>query len=93
MLEQLSARVPAPGRAWRWAGSDRYETSARLAYGVKQGSTVFVASGTGFADALGGGAAAAHLEGALVLTMPTRLPASVATAIKAVRPTKVVVLG
>ena len=30
---------------------------------------------------------------ALVLTTPTRLPASVATAIKAVRPTKVVVLG
>jgi len=93
MLDQLSDYVPAPGRAWRWAGGDRYETAARLAYGAEQGATVFVASGTGFADALGGGAAAAHLAGALVLTKPTQLPASVATVLRAVQPATVVVLG
>lgn len=93
MVEQLSDHVPAPGRAWRWAGSDRYETAARLAYGAPAGSTVFVASGLGFADALGGGAAAAHLGGPLVLTGPTRLPASVATVLKSIRPARVVVLG
>lgn len=93
MLDQLSDHVPAPGRAWRWAGGDRYETAARLAYGAEKGSTVFVASGSGFADALGGGAAAAHLGGALVLTKPTQLPESVAAVLQSVEPATVVVLG
>lgn len=93
MLDQLDDRVPSPGRAWRWSGGDRYETAARLAYGAEPGSTVFVASGTGFADALGGGAAAAHLNGALVLTKPTQLPPSVTTVLQSVKPAQVVVLG
>ncbi|SES42880.1 Putative cell wall-binding protein [Pedococcus cremeus] len=93
MLAQLDDRVPSPGRAWRWSGGDRYETAARLAYGAEPGSTVFVASGTGFADALGGGAAAAHLNGALVLTKPTQLPPSVTTVLQSVKPAQVVVLG
>jgi putative cell wall-binding protein len=93
MLEQLSWHAQPGGDAWRWAGRDRYETAARLAYGAPAGSTVFVSSGVGFADALGGGAAAAHLGGPLVLTEPSQLPASVSTVLKTIKPSRVVVLG
>ena len=93
MLKQLSSSAQPGGTAWRWAGKDRYETAARLAYGAPEGSTVFVSSGLGFADALGGGAAAAHLGGPLVLTEPTRLPTSDSAVLKTIKPSKVVVLG
>ena len=82
------------GTVHRWAGQDRYETAAQLA-GNTNGlsSTVFIATGASFPDALGGSAASGRLGGALLLTDRTALPGATSAALTAGRPTKVVILG
>ena len=79
----------------RLAGADRYGTAVAVSSNLLQpgAGTVIVANGQGFADALGGTAAAGHLGGSLLLTMPTSLPASVAIELARVGPAKVIVLG
>lgn len=57
-------------------GSDRYATAARLAsMFFAAPAAVGVASGVSYADALSGGAYLAHLDGPLLLTATTFLPA------------------
>lgn len=65
----------------RWAGADRYETTAQVARnGIARGwvsAEYFgIATGSNFPDALGGGALAAHAGGVVLLSAPTALPAS-----------------
>lgn len=59
----------------RYAGPDRYSTAVAVATGLGSPSTVFLSTGTGFADGLSAGAAAAHAGGALLLTQGSSLPA------------------
>ena len=72
----------------RLAGADRYGTAVAVSANLLQpgAGTVIVANGQGFADALGGTAAAGHLGGSLLLTTPTALPTSVANELVAGRP-------
>ena len=91
MLTQLQSHAAAG--AYRVAGPDRFETAAALAPSVREGGRLFVANGDTFADALGGGAAAAWAQGALLLTKGSTLPAATVEALKAARPREVVVLG
>ncbi|KAB7745688.1 hypothetical protein GA707_07240 [Nostocoides sp. F2B08] len=78
----------------RLAGADRYATSAVLAFSSHRAdTTMFLATGLDFPDALGGSAAAGRLDGALMLTRPTDLPESVKDQLTFGQPTKVVVLG
>lgn len=82
--------------SYQVSGSNRYDTAAQLTEGFDPALTgvpVYLASGTTFPDALGGGAAASLSGGVLLLTSPTKLPAETAAALKRVKPTKVVVLG
>lgn len=77
-------------------GLNRYDTAAQTSDGFQPPVTavpVYLASGTTFPDALGGGAAAAIAGGTLLLTTPTKLPSETVTALKRIKPTKVVVLG
>ena len=62
----------------RYGGATRYETSVVVAQSLGAVHAVVEATGTSFADALTGGAAAAKLGGAVVLTAASSLPASVA---------------
>ncbi|HEX2140761.1 MAG TPA: cell wall-binding repeat-containing protein, partial [Candidatus Limnocylindria bacterium] len=83
------------GSVSRLAGADRYETAARVATtsfapGV---DAAFVATGSGFADALAGVPAAAHLEGPLLLTKRIGLPAATENALDALNPARIYVLG
>jgi putative cell wall-binding protein len=56
-------------------GADRYDTAKRVASTFfTQPLTVGIASGLGFADALGGGTAVAEAGGPLLLTEPATLP-------------------
>lgn len=55
--------------------------------------TVVVASGAGFADALGGGGAAANSRGSLMLTTKDTLPTSTRAALVQIKPKRVIVLG
>ena len=59
------------------AGADRYETALEVANKFFPGpASVGLASGTDFADALGGGVHASEQGGPLILTHPTSLPTS-----------------
>ncbi|HEY3926269.1 MAG TPA: cell wall-binding repeat-containing protein [Acidothermaceae bacterium] len=79
----------------RISGSDRYATAAQLAANAFPDATgFFVASGSGFADALTGGPVAGKLGEPLLLATPTCLPAS-STAVEAaaLNPSTVTLLG
>lgn len=91
MLTQLQPHAAAG--VYRVAGRDRFETAAALGTSVREGGRIFVAGGDTFADALGGGAAAAWARGALLLSKGSGLPAATAEALRVARPREVVVLG
>lgn len=79
----------------RLAGSDRYATAAaisRARFG-SGASTVFVATGASFPDALAGSPAAATKHAPILLTSPTSLPAATATELARLRPSRIIVLG
>lgn len=79
----------------RVAGHDRYGTAAAISKAWTSGgtSTVYLASGNGFADALAGGAAAAQSGAPLLLTAPDALPSSTGAELDRLMPDEVVVLG
>ena len=77
----------------RIAGQDRYATAAAVAATVPSPTVVYVASGTGFADALAGGAAAAGDRGVLLLTARDALPDATRRALEELAPVPIVVLG
>jgi putative cell wall-binding protein len=59
----------------RYSGADRYATAIAVAGALGNPSTVLLATGTNFPDALAAGPAAAHLHGAILLTSGSTLPA------------------
>lgn len=82
------------GSVVRLSGSDRYGTATAVSRrGWSSAPSVFLSSGAGFADALSGGAAAAHLNVPLLLTQPTRLTSVTRTELARLRPSRVYVLG
>lgn len=83
------------GRALRLAGEDRYGTAAAVAMATFPSGVdvVYLATGLGFADALSAGAAAAAVEGAVLLSPPDRLPPEIAEAIRTLGPSEVVLVG
>lgn len=82
------------GEVTRLAGANRYATSAAIAETYPAGiSTVYIASGTGYADALSGGASAGRNARPMLLTDPTSLPPETRAALTALEPGSVVILG
>jgi putative cell wall-binding protein len=63
----------------RLAGADRYGTALAVAHALGDPGTVILATGTNFPDALAAGPAAAHLQGAVLLTADTTLPTPVSS--------------
>jgi putative cell wall-binding protein len=59
----------------RYAGSDRYGTAIAVADALGDPTTVLLATGINFPDALSAGPAAAHVGGVVLLTYGTVLPA------------------
>jgi len=104
LLGSAAAALPTPERAAatslglpsRIAGADRYETAAAIA-GVWDdyfsGSTVFIATGQKFPDALAASAAAAHLGSPVLLVEKKSIPSAVKTRLAALAPERIVVLG
>jgi len=82
------------GSVSRQAGANRYATAARVALAShpRGADTVYVATGTTFADALGGGPAAAR-AGAPLLLVNGGVPAETRQAIQQLKPRRIVVLG
>ena len=92
---KLCTPPPSSVAIQRLAGSDRYSTAAAISKARFGGgaSTVFVATGAGFPDALAGAPAAAKARGPILLTARDVLPAATATELARLAPSKIVVLG
>jgi putative cell wall-binding protein len=79
----------------RLAGSDRYATAAALSQARfgSGASTVFIATGASFPDALAGSPAAAVAGGPILLTARDGLPTATANELARLRPSRIVILG
>jgi putative cell wall-binding protein len=92
--ETVVAQLVAAGHpVTRVAGADRYETASLLSRAWDGAGTVYLASGVEPADALSGGAAAAHRDVPLLLTNGTRLAPAVRDELARLAPARVVLLG
>lgn len=81
-------------RVVRIAGKDRYEVAANVSRDIGfSGSTVYVASGAGFSDAVAAAGVASSFGEAVLLTNPTSVPAALATELRRMRPDRIVVVG
>jgi putative cell wall-binding protein len=63
----------------RYSGADRYATAVAVAKALGSPTTVLLATGTNFPDALAAGPAAAHVHGAILLTDGSAVPPETAT--------------
>lgn len=91
----VASRLGAYGTVSRISGSDRYATAAAVSRDTFPGgaSVVYLATGTGFADALAAGPGAG-IEGApVLLTQRDRVPSVIRTEIVRLGAAEVVVLG
>lgn len=79
----------------RYAGADRFATSVEVSKWSSSwaGTTVFLASGLKFPDALAAGPVAAAERGHLLLTRPDRLEQSVLERMRDLNPAEVVIVG
>lgn len=77
----------------RLAGDDRYATAAAVAGLWSQASTVYVAAGRSYPDALAGGAAAAHQDAPVLLAGSKALSQATRERLVELSPSRVVVLG
>lgn len=94
--DEVARRAAAHTRGTisRVARIDRYATAAELAGALESGvETVYVATGTDFADALSGGAAATGDDTAILLVTPNSIPQTTAAQLERLRPRRIIVLG
>jgi putative cell wall-binding protein/uncharacterized protein YkwD len=90
-----SAPPTAPGTVTRIAGADRFATSALISANAfpAGASTVYVASGADFPDALSAAALAGAAGGPLLLVARDSVPASILTELRRLSPDRIVVAG
>jgi putative cell wall-binding protein len=82
------------GAVERYSGDNRYSTAVDVSRETFAGSeVVFIATGTNFPDALGGGPVAGSVPGPLLLVPGSSVPTSVAGEIGRLDPDRVVILG
>ena len=77
---------------FRYAGADRFGTALAVADALGDPTTVLLATGTNFPDALAAGPAAAHVHGVVLLTNGALLPATTSGYLTA-HPGKVYAVG
>jgi putative cell wall-binding protein len=79
----------------RVAGANRYSTAVALSQRGHPGfaSTVYIASGTAFADAMPSGVLAAIDDGPVLLVTADGVPAVTATELRRLRPDRIVIVG
>jgi putative cell wall-binding protein len=79
----------------RHAGADRYATASTLSAAAfpTNVSTVYIATGANYPDALAGGAAAAYEDSPLLLVTGTAIPPTTAAELVRLSPARIVILG
>ena len=98
LLASLSRTATPPAQVTidRVAGADRYATAVAVSQRLYPGGgapVVFLASGTGFADAASAAPVAAHEHGVILLTPADALPDVVAAELTRLAPQRLVVVG
>ncbi|WP_434810614.1 cell wall-binding repeat-containing protein [Microbacterium sp. bgisy189] len=89
-----SLRSYTGGSVTRQAGADRYATAAKVADTFPTSTTtVYVANGNTFPDALAGAAVAGTSSVPVLLTSGSSIPTATAVALSRLDPKKVVILG
>lgn len=77
----------------RLSGVNRYETAVAISKQFSGASKAYIATGTGYADALSAGSAAAHFDAPLLLTKPDALPTTVKAELMRLKPAQIVIVG
>ncbi|OLT39636.1 hypothetical protein BJF86_07215 [Serinicoccus sp. CNJ-927] len=78
----------------RIAGSDRYDSAARVAATYPAGvRTAYLATGENFPDAIGASALAGQLDAPVLLTRSDQLPSATAAQLRRLSPDRLIVLG
>lgn len=84
----------SPSGVLRISGADRYSTAAQVGELFSANvSTVYIATGANYPDALAGGAAASYEDAPLLLVTYATIPASTASELARLSPGRIVVLG
>ncbi|MBO1770691.1 cell wall-binding repeat-containing protein [Agrococcus sp. TF02-05] len=93
-MTTVAGAAPAEAATQRIAGSDRWETSAAISRADRSGSsTVFLASGRVFSDALAAAPVAAAEGARLLLSDAEGIPQPIADEIRRLAPTEIVIVG
>ena len=97
-VKTCASTAPAPSTSdtdiVRLAGSDRYATAAAISRSrFGSASTVFIATGASFPDALAGAPAAARANAPVLLTARNELPSATRAELDRLNPSRIVVLG
>ncbi len=97
VTSQVEAKLAAytSGAVERWAGPDRFSTSSTIsaqsfAPGV---STVYIASGRVYTDALSGAPVAGKTDSPVLLVDTTAIPSTIAAELRRLQPGRIVVMG
>jgi putative cell wall-binding protein len=93
--DRVARELGAVAPVTRIAGTDRYATSAAISarFFRSGASTVYLATGAGFADSLAAGAAAAYHDGPILLVQPDGVPAAIAQEVRRLGTQRAVILG
>ncbi|UYN83767.1 MAG: cell wall-binding repeat-containing protein [Microcella sp.] len=90
-----SAPPTPPGAVNRISGNDRFSTSAQISARTfpSGASTVYIASGFDFPDALSAAALAGAANGPLLLVQPGSIPPVIMSELRRLNPSRIVVAG
>lgn len=91
VLNQLTPL--ATTEAFRVGGRNRYDTAGQMSGFWESPSTVYLANGTNYPDALAGAAAAGFTDAPVLLTTRDVLPADTIAALQFHQPTRIIALG
>ncbi|HET8928162.1 MAG TPA: peroxidase family protein, partial [Microbacterium sp.] len=92
-MATLNEMFPTDPAVARIDGLDRFEVAANISAELEPGGRVFISNGLVFPDALSGGAVAARDGSASLLVRPDSIPDATATALEALNPSEIVILG
>ena len=91
VVDQLKSYAPVVTSI---SGSDRYDTAVKISQQTfTQASTVFIATGPAYPDALAVGASAIGSDAPVLLVQKDSLPSNVAAELLRLRPARVVIVG
>ncbi|WP_449277085.1 cell wall-binding repeat-containing protein [Leucobacter sp. GX24907] len=90
----VATQLKSYGKVTRYGGADRYETAAKVARAkAPKATTVYIASGSDFPDALAGVPIAGKDAAPLLLTGKSSLPAATRAELQRIKPKNIVILG